>query len=309
MNLRHLIFFRELAHTQHMARAAENLGISQPSLSYAIKKLESELGVPLFEPEGRNIRLTPLGKVYLKYINESLDMLSDGNTLIKELINPNEGHVNLGFTYTLGQRLVPELLTEFKKNPDNEKISFTLGQSYSAHLLQDLNTEKYDIVLSSHVDKLGDQDADRLFKFYPIVQQEIKLAVPAGHPLAKKEHVVLADLGKYPMIIFSQNSGLRPLIDKILAQEDVRPEITYQIEEDHTIAGFVKYGMGIALIPNLPQLDTKKVVLRTIENNALKHELFLAIKQDHFLTPSVQRFERFVREYCQKQFTEKGVFI
>ncbi|MFT9337460.1 MAG: LysR family transcriptional regulator, partial [Lentilactobacillus hilgardii] len=103
MNLRHLIFFRELARTQHMAKAAENLDISQPSLSYAIKKLENELGVPLFEPEGRNIRLTPLGKTYLNYIDKSLKTLNDGNTLIKELINPEKGHVNLGFTYTLGQ--------------------------------------------------------------------------------------------------------------------------------------------------------------------------------------------------------------
>lgn len=104
MNLRHLMFFRELAHTQHMAQAAENLGISQPSLSYAIKKLEMELNVPLFEPDGRNIKLTPLGKIYLEYINESLNSLNHGNLLIKQLTNPDEGHVNLGFTYTLCKR-------------------------------------------------------------------------------------------------------------------------------------------------------------------------------------------------------------
>lgn len=309
MNLRHLVFFRELARTQHMARAAENLGISQPSLSYAIKKLEAELGVPLFEPDGRNIRLTPLGKIYLTYINDSLRKLHDGNTLIKELINPNEGHVSLGFTYTLGQRLVPELLTAFKQASENQKISFSLGQSYSAQLLQGLIDEKYDIVLSSYVSKLGDQDTTHLFKFYPIVRQEIKLAVPVNHPLAKKKHVVLADLENYPMIIFSQNSGLRPLIDKILAQKQVKPKITYQIEEDHTIAGFVKYGLGIALIPNLPQLDTRKVTLKTLADNHLEHELFLVIKQDHFLTPSVQRFEKFTRDYCRMHFTDKNLSI
>ena len=65
MNLRHLVFFKELARTQHMAKAAENLGISQPSLSYAIKKLEHELGVPLFEADGRNINLTSIVGVYL----------------------------------------------------------------------------------------------------------------------------------------------------------------------------------------------------------------------------------------------------
>ncbi|EEI24157.1 LysR family transcriptional regulator [Lentilactobacillus hilgardii] len=309
MNLRHLIFFRELARTQHMAKAAENLDISQPSLSYAIKKLENELGVPLFEPEGRNIRLTPLGKTYLNYIDKSLKTLNDGNTLIKELINPEKGHVSLGFTYTLGQRLVPELLTAFKKDDINQKISFSLGQSYSAHLLQDLADEKYDIVLSSHVNKLGDQNLNQLFLFHPIVQQEIKLALPINHPLAQKKHVLLENLDEYLMIIFSQNSGLRPLIDRILSQKHIKPKITYQIEEDHTIAGFVKYGLGIALIPNLPQLDTTKITLKAIEDNDLKHDLFLVTKRDHFLTPSVQHFEKFVQKYCKTNFTDKNLSI
>ncbi len=70
MNLHHLQFFQELARTQHMSKAAENLGISQPSLSYAINKLEQELGVPLVEPDGRNIKLTAFGKTYLNYIND-----------------------------------------------------------------------------------------------------------------------------------------------------------------------------------------------------------------------------------------------
>ncbi len=72
MNLRHLVFFKELARTQYMAKAAENLGISQPSLSYAIKKLEHELGVPLFEADGQNIKLTSIGGVYLKYVTATL---------------------------------------------------------------------------------------------------------------------------------------------------------------------------------------------------------------------------------------------
>lgn len=309
MNLRHLIFFRELAHTQHMAQAAENLGISQPSLSYAIKKLEAELNVPLFEPDGRNIKLTPLGKTYLKYINESLNSLNNGNQLIKQLINPDEGHVSLGFTYTLGQRLVPELLSNFKKDHNNQKIAFTLGQNNSSALLTDLNDEQYDIVFSSHVDQIGDQDADSIFDYQPLVTQEIVLAVPANHPLAIKKHIVLKDLTEYPMIIFSQSSGLRPLIDQILKQAPGKPQITYQVEEDHTIAGFVEYGLGIALIPNLSQLDSEKLVLRHVEDNPLKHQLYMAVKKDHFLTPSVQRFKKFVLSYCEQNFSGKNQSI
>lgn len=74
MNIRHLRFFVELAKTEHMAKAAEKLGISQPSLSYAISSIEEELGVPLFEKEGRNIRLTNYGKIYLEYVKSGLSL-------------------------------------------------------------------------------------------------------------------------------------------------------------------------------------------------------------------------------------------
>lgn len=77
MNLKHLEFFITLAKTEHMAKAAELLGISQPSLSYAINNLEDELGAPLFEKDGRNIKLTNYGKIYLAYVQNSLNTLKE----------------------------------------------------------------------------------------------------------------------------------------------------------------------------------------------------------------------------------------
>ncbi|CAJ1230288.1 LysR family transcriptional regulator [Levilactobacillus zymae] len=309
MNLRHLVFFKELARTQHMSQAAENLGISQPSLSYAIKKLEEELQVPLFEPDGRNIRLTNLGETYLKYVTVALNNLDEGDELLSQLINPNTGHINLGFTYTLGQRLVPELIQNFSAQSQNQKITFSLGQSNSQDLLDELNNEKYDLVLASQVTQLHDQDTERLFSFYPIVQQEIVVAIPNQHPLAQKPHIYLNDLKDEPLIMFSQNSGLRPLIDKILAQKRIRPHIKFQVEEDYTMVGFVQRGLGIALIPNLPQLDPSAVTLRHLEDNQLEHELYLISRQNNFMTPSVQRFQEFVRQYCWQHFTQPQQLI
>ena len=309
MNLRHLIFFKELARTQHMSQAAENLGISQPSLSYAIKKLEEELHVPLFEPDGRNIRLTNLGETYLKYVTIALNSLDQGDELLSQLINPKTGHINLGFTYTLGQRLVPELIQTFSHQEANQQVSFSLGQNNSASLLDSLNDEKFDLVLASKVEQLHDQDTDRLFTFYPIVQQEIVAAIPNNHPLAQKPHLYLNDLKNEPLIMFSQNSGLRPLIDKILAQKKIQPKTTFQVEEDYTMVAFVQRGMGIALIPHLPQLDTQTVTIRHIEDNQLEHELYLITQPNHFMTPSVQRFQEFIRQYCWQHFTQPQQLI
>ncbi|AVK61447.1 LysR family transcriptional regulator [Lactobacillus sp. CBA3605] len=309
MNLRHLIFFKELARTQHMSQAADSLGISQPSLSYAIKKLEKELGVPLFEPDGRNIKLTPIGEVYLKYITASLNDLSQGNELVHQLMNPDTGHVNLGFTYTLGQQLVPELLTNFQADSQNKAINFELGQNNSNELLQDLATEKYDLILASNIEKFGEQVADNLFDFIPLVQQEIVAAIPSQHPLAIKETLQVADLAPYPMILFSKNSGLRPLIDQILAQAKVTPKVAYEVEEDHTMAGFVQHNLGVALMPYLPLLNQTNVHLKHLKDQPLQHQIYLIVKQNHFITPSVHRFQEFIRSYCWQHYTNQDRLI
>ncbi|ANZ60435.1 LysR family transcriptional regulator [Secundilactobacillus paracollinoides] len=309
MNLRHLQFFRELAKTQHMSKAAENLGISQPSLSYAIKKLEAEVGVPLFEPDGRNIKLTQIGKIYLSYIDNSLDSLSQGNAIVRQLTNPDQGHVNLGFTYTMGQRLVPELMTHFKAQKENQKISFDLGQNTTPQLLQDLYNDKYDVVLASYSEFFNEQEADNVFQFIPIVKQAIRVAIPVDHPLATKDKIYFKDLEKYPIILFSKNSGLRPLIDKIIASSGIKPNVLYEIEEDYTIAGFVANGVGIAIMPNLPLLNQDRVLLRPIEDNTTSHDLYLITKQNHFVTPSVHRFHNFVRSYCRQTFASAKQLI
>jgi len=309
LNLRHLEFFKELARTQHMAKAAESLGISQPSLSYAIRKLEEEVGVPLFEPDGRNIKLTPIGAIYLKYITASLNDLSQGNELVQQLMNPDTGHINLGFTYTLGQQLVPELITQFQTDNQNQAITFKLGQGNSTELLQKLATESYDLVLASNVEKLGEQPTNTLFDFIPLVQQEIVAAVPNHHPLAQHDTLQVKDLAPYPMIMFSENSGLRPLINQILSTAHVTPKIAYEVEEDHTMAGFVRHNFGVALMPHLPLLDKTSLQLKHLSNQPLQHQIYLIVKRNHFTTPSVKRFQEFSRSYCWQHYTKQERLI
>ncbi|WP_367297858.1 LysR family transcriptional regulator [Loigolactobacillus coryniformis] len=309
MNLRHLIFFRELARTQYMAAAAENLDISQPSLSYAINRLEQELGVPLFEKEGRNIKLTALGKVYLEFVEQALDELEHGNTLISQLTNTTAGHVRLGFTYTLGQFLIPKLVTEFQKDISNQKITFSFGQNNTIGLLNDLLADKYDFVLSSYITKLGDQNLKDKLNFIPIVKQEIVLAVPNNHPLAKFNLISLKEIKDFPLIYFSKNSGLRPLLDDMLQTAKIKPNIHSEIEEDHTIIGFVQYGYGIALIPNLPQLNPQLVHLIHLKEDYTKHQIYLVLKNNHFLPPSASRFQDFIERYCHTEFTLKNHLI
>ena len=140
--------------------------------------------------------------------------------------------------------MAPELMHEFNSRPGNQDISFTLGQSNTNQLLENLLADKYDVVLSSYQESINDQETDTLFKFVPIVRQEIMAALPVNHPLNQKAHLQLSDLAPYNFVMFSKASGLRPH-GTLFKDANFKPKVKYEIEEDHTIIGLVQYGMGL----------------------------------------------------------------
>lgn len=306
MNIRHLRFFVELAKTEHMAKSAEKLGISQPSLSYAISSIEEELGVPLFEKNGRNIRLTNYGKIYLEYVKSGLNDLDQGNEYIAELLDINRGHIRVGFTFTMGQDLIPQLIYEFKQEPNTENISFSFVQGTTEELVEKLVNDDLDLVVSSAPDTPALEEEVTITH---LVDQEMLAAVPFSNPLAKKDSVSLAELAKYPLIYYSKESRLRNRLDKMFQNAGLTPKIVMETMEDHTIIGFVHWGYGVAVIPHLPQLDPKTVKLLHIKDNVGIHPIFIVKKANHFLTPAVTRFEEFILTYCRKHYNNENKLV
>ena len=116
MNLFYLRYFVTLARVKHYTRAAEQLCITQPSLSHAISQLENELGVPLFEKSGRNTTLTRFGEEFLVCAEHTLSTLDAGVSSIRKSAR-GEGLIRLGFLRTLGVEFIPRLAAGFlKKN-------------------------------------------------------------------------------------------------------------------------------------------------------------------------------------------------
>ena len=153
MNLNQLQYFVTLAHKEHYIKAAEELAITQPSLSHAIHLLEEELNTKLFEKRGRNIVLTKYGRVFLEYVEESLRILDSGVKKTMSLTSETGGELNLAYIYTLGSVFVPKLVSDFlKQNPKLDmKFQFTVGNT--TDIIQGLKEEKYDIAFCSRKEK------------------------------------------------------------------------------------------------------------------------------------------------------------
>lgn len=293
MNLKQLQYFLALAQQEHYRKAAADLYITEPSLNRAIRELEKELGVLLFEKRGRNIYLNKYGRIFLPHVQRSLQELDKGIDLLKAYTLPDEGTIKVGFIYTMGYTLVPQLITQFQSVPDHQRITFDFTQGTTATLLRDLKSEAVDIVFCSATENEPD------IQFYPVAEEELVVAVPKNHPLSNKTSIFLKELEPYPFIAFNQNSGLHSLIAKLLERANSHPSIICHMEEDNAMAGFVAAGYGVSILPNFPTLKHYPLTCLTISDPMEKRYLYMAMCKHTMILPVVDRFKRFVLSQWQ----------
>jgi DNA-binding transcriptional LysR family regulator len=282
-----------LAHLEHYTKAAEQLMITQPSLSHAISLLENELGVSLFEKYGRNIILTKYGKIFLNNVEKSLEILDSGVKTLK-MIGSGEGKIHLAFLRTLGTDFVPGITQSFLQANQEKSIEFHFHTRVtSVDVIQGLKERKYDIAFCSKIHK------EQNVEFIPIASQELVLIVPIDHKLADKSTIDLIDTIPYPQIFFTKKSGLRPIIDDLFSQIGKEPKIAYEVEEDQVIAGLVSKNFGIAVCPNMPILNSMNLKVIKILSPNFERLFYLAVMKDSYLAPVVHEFKNFVIEHAE----------
>lgn len=210
MNLYYLRYFVKLAQVQHYTKAAQQLCITQPSLSHAIAQLEKELGVPLFEKSGRNTALTRFGQEFLICAQRTLSTLDAGVSSLQRSAK-GEGLIRLGLLRTLGVEYIPKLAADFLKAYPHQELQFTFHTGVTGQLLEGLETGKFDLVFCS-------QPPEELaLSAMAVHSQDMVAIVPKHHPLAAEHTVTPEQLLPYPMIYFSWDSGLRYVVDAMFA--------------------------------------------------------------------------------------------
>ena len=287
MNLDHLRYFVRLAQVGHYTRASEQLNISQPSLSHAVRQLEEELGVPLFERQGRNTQLTQFGAEFLDCAARTLATLDEGVTSLRRKAR-GEGLIRLGFLRVLGTEYVPRLAARFLAAHPDRQIQFTFHSGRTQELLEGLADRRYDLVFCSRpAPELG-------LTAVPVRAQELVLIVPPGHPLAGRSGVSLAEAAPYPMVCFSRDSGLRAVVDELFDALGVCPQVAWETEEDQVVAGLVAQGFGIAVVPEMDVLHQLDLVALPITAPPYRRDFFLVHDDRRFLSPAAREFRQFV---------------
>jgi LysR family transcriptional activator of glutamate synthase operon len=289
MNTDELRWFAALAERQHMTSVARELHISQPALSRAIARLETTVGVPLFDRRGRVLALNHHGRRYLPHVRRALEELDAGAAALTDDADAEHGELRLWFLHTLGSWLVPALVGGYRE--EHPAVRFRLAQRSAPALLAAFDDGDADLLL------MGPRPAGKRFAWHELVTEPLLLAVPPHHRLAGRKTVALSEVAGDPFVAMRPGNALRPLTDELCRAAGFEPRIAFEGDEVATLRGLVGAGLGVALLPP-PRVAAEEVTTATphlrVRDPGCERRLGLVWDPDRPATPVVEGFRRFV---------------
>ncbi|MDN3351914.1 LysR family transcriptional regulator [Actinomadura sp. DC4] len=280
MDLVTVRWFLAVAETGNVTRAAEGLRVSQPGLSRAIARLERELRAPLFDREGRTLRLNRYGEIFRSHAEHLIATEDTARRELAQAADPDHGEVGLAFLHTQGTVLVPELLRVYRSA--HPHVGFRLIQGSSERIEA--------AVASGHADMAITSPRPEGLAWHPLRTERLRLAVPAGHRAAGPAEANLADVADEPFILMRGGYGLRTVTDELFRAAGVRPEIAFEGEEATTLRALVAAGLGVAIVP--PGEGVAGVAEVVIAD--ARRTIGLAWAENRTRLPAVEHFRRFV---------------
>lgn len=250
MTLTELRYVVTLARERHFGRAAERCHVSQPTLSVAVKKLEDELGIPLFERSKNSIRVTETGKRIIEQAQRVLDQVGVIRDMAQDGKNQLNAPLKVGAIYTIGPYLFPHLLPELRRAaPD---MPLYIEENYTATLRQKLRQSELDAIIIA----LPFEEPEVVT--LPLYDEPFVVLLPGGHPLTERESLTAEELAKEQLLLLGPGHCFRdqvlesctPLVDAVTRNPNAKaPSLVTEGSSLETIRHMVASGLGITVLP------------------------------------------------------------
>lgn len=289
MTLNQLAYFQKIARLEHFRLAANELNISQPSLSRSMDALEKELGIPLFEKHGRNITLTKYGSMFLEHVDRILEEVHTAEQKMYHLTQKG-GHIDIAYVSPLANHYIPHTVRTFLNLSENKHVTFSFSQAHTIDLIRGLKKDMYDVVFGAYVE---DQPS---IQFTPILRQQMMIITSPKHPLASQPELPFSVLQEYPLIGYDHDSGLGLYTQKLYRRHRIKPDIVIDCPDEYSIAALVAEDFGIALVADVDTIRDAKIAKIPIAGEELIHTVYMAHMKDKYRIPATNRFIKFIKK-------------
>jgi LysR family transcriptional regulator, hydrogen peroxide-inducible genes activator len=249
MTLTELRYIVAVAREKHFGRAAEACFVSQPTLSVSIKKLEEELGVPIFERGTSEVSVTPLGEEIVRQAQSVIEQAAAIKEIAKRGRDPATGPLRLGVIYTIGPYLLPALVRQaIERMP---QMPLILQENFTVKLLEMLRTGDLDCAI------MAEPFPDTGLAVAPLYDEPFMVAVPKTHPLAKRKGISAEELKQETMLLLGTGHCFRDHVLEVCPEyarfssdaEGIRK--SFEGSSLETIKYMVASGMGVTVVPRL----------------------------------------------------------
>ncbi|MEX2524125.1 MAG: LysR substrate-binding domain-containing protein [Gammaproteobacteria bacterium] len=298
MTLTELRYITAVARELHFGRAAASCFVSQPTLSVAIKKLEDELGVTVFERHQHEVTVTAIGEPIIRQAQQVLEQANTIKLIAEEGKDPLKGRIKLGVIYTIGPYLLPKLIPQLTREaPD---LTLIIDEDFTANLAEKLRQGELDMIIVSTPFEMQGIATEVLYK------EPFMVALPKGHPLSKKKSIKADDLVDETLLLLRAGNCFRDQVMEVCpaCKSDTfskdRIQKTLEGSSLETIRQMVAAGSGVTVLPGSSIIDKQEVDslldYRPFARPVPEREVALAYRQSYPRKKVVEVMTNAIRE-------------
>jgi DNA-binding transcriptional LysR family regulator len=283
--LRHLIYFREVALRLHFRKAAESLAVAQPALSRQIAQLESGLGTPLFVRSSRRVDLTPAGRQLAKEVEPLLQALAGLPSVLRAVADGQVGHIRVAFTGLAMATVLPKILRAFHR--EHAGIRLELNESPTAIQIEALKSGE---IACGFFHPEGPTPG---LQTRQLLRERNGVLLPADSPLVARPRLRLRELGNTPFVLFprANNPGYYDRTLAAFAQAGVAPRIAEEVWPRANGIGLVRAGIGAMFMAESETLHLPSdVVFRPVAGPVPESRLVIGWRTGAETDPATRAF-------------------
>jgi len=298
MDINQLEVFLSVAQEKSFSRAAEALHRTQPAVSQAVRRLEAELGEPLFDRSSKDGTLTAAGRVLLDFAQQMMNLRHHAHSAIRELRDLHRGKLSLSANEYTVMGLLPLIPTFRARHPH---IKIEVKRSLASRIPSEILGRGVEIGVVTF------KPGDIAISSIPVTMDELALIVAPSHPLAEKKKVSVRELGAETFIAHNVPSPYRERVIKTFEKYRTPLNISMEMPTLEAIKRMVENGMGVALVPRLTvetEIERGLLAAITVKEMRLERRLYLIYRKGATLSHAAKAFLRVARD--TRQHAEKA---
>ncbi|WP_078427266.1 LysR family transcriptional regulator [Alkalihalobacterium alkalinitrilicum] len=295
MEIRQIKYFMEVAKREHVTEAAEVLHVAQSAVSRQIFNLENELGVDLFIREGRRVKLTPIGNMFLERMKHAMNVIDDATREVAEYLDPEKGTIRIAFPISLAAYTLPTAIYAFRKQFPDAK--FQLKQALYRDLIDGVVKGNYNMALIGPVPMQEKKVNSKI-----LFTENVVALLPMHHPLADRRSLKLIELKDDPFVLLPEGFVFRDIVVNACSALGFQPNVAFEGDDIDALKGLVSAGLGVTLMPEVTLVDSvpRSTVKIPLTEPNVTRTVGVITPKERVLLPTEQLFYEFLQEFFNR---------